>query len=111
MAQKVQILLIDDLDNGQADETVRFALDGVTYEIDLSTQNAASLRTALEQYIGAGRRISSGPGRRPSVPRPTSRAKEVKEIRAWAQDNGYDINARGRVPENVREAYARAHQE
>lgn len=110
MAQKVQILLIDDLDNGEADETVHFALDGVNYEIDLSTQNASALRAAFEQYVSAGRKIPSGPGRRASTPRVPSRAKEVKEIRAWAQANGYDVNARGRVSENVREAYAKAHQ-
>ena len=40
MARKVQVLLVDDLDGGAADETVSFALDGASYEIDLSSDNA-----------------------------------------------------------------------
>ena len=40
MAQKVQVLLVDDLDGGEATETVAFSLDGTTYEIDLSSDNA-----------------------------------------------------------------------
>lgn len=50
MAQKVQVLLVDDLDGGEADETVTFALDGKTYEIDLTTTNADKLRGLLEPY-------------------------------------------------------------
>ena len=46
MAQKVQVILVDDIDGGAADETVSFSLDGVSYEIDLSTKNAASFRDA-----------------------------------------------------------------
>jgi hypothetical protein len=52
MAQQVQTLLIDDLDGGEAEETVRFGLDGTEYEIDLSAKNADALRKALAWYIG-----------------------------------------------------------
>ncbi|NED92620.1 Lsr2 family protein, partial [Streptomyces sp. SID11233] len=55
-AQKVQVLLVDDLDGGEADETVTFALDGKSYEIDLTTANADKLRGLLEDYIKSGRR-------------------------------------------------------
>lgn len=56
MAQKVQVLLVDDLDGGEADETVTFALDGKTYEIDLTTANADKLRGLLDPYLKGGRR-------------------------------------------------------
>ena len=66
MAQKVQVLLVDDVDGGKADETVQFGLDGVSYEIDLSSKNAAKLRDALAGYVGEARRVASrGRRRRP----------------------------------------------
>ncbi|MGB6149487.1 MAG: Lsr2 family protein, partial [Mycolicibacter algericus] len=71
MAKKVTVTLIDDFDGeGAADETVEFGLDGVTYEIDLSTKNATKLRSDLKKWADAGRRVGGrrrrgdGPGRR-----------------------------------------------
>jgi hypothetical protein len=66
MAQKVQTLLIDDLDGGQADGTLRFGLDGTDYEIDLSAKHAETLRKALAPYLDAARRTPSSAARRPS---------------------------------------------
>jgi hypothetical protein len=60
MAQKVQVVLVDDLDNGPADETVTFSLDGVSYEIDLSHDNAAKLRDVLATYVGHARPVAVG---------------------------------------------------
>lgn len=103
MAQRVEILLIDDIDETPADEKVRFALDGNNYEIDLSSENAAKLREALAPYVAAGRRAS---GRRPRTT--TSSGTSATEIRAWATSNGYEISARGRVPSHIRRAYEAA---
>ncbi|MER6911054.1 Lsr2 family protein [Streptomyces sp. NPDC000594] len=109
MAQKVQVLLVDDLDGGEADETVTFALDGKTYEIDLTTANADKLRNLLEPYAKNGRRTggraSSGRGKGRAA---ASGNKDTAEIRAWAKANGYEVNDRGRVPATVREAYEKA---
>ena len=63
MAKETITRLIDDLDRSEADETVKFGLDGVQYEIDLSTKNATKLREALKPYIKAGTRIGRFPGR------------------------------------------------
>lgn len=109
MAQKVQVLLVDDLDGGEADETVTFALDGKTYEIDLNTANADKLRGALEDFVKAGRRT----GGRSASARGKVRAASVgspdtAKIRAWAKENGYNVNDRGRVPADIREAYEKA---
>lgn len=114
MAQKVQILLVDDIDGGQASETVEFGLDGVTYEIDLSDTNARALRDQLAYYISEGRRVSGR--RRAAGGRAGGRSRSgggteatAAEIREWARANGHDVPDRGRVSAEVKEAYAAAH--
>ncbi len=104
MAQRVQIVLEDDFDGGPGDETVTFGLDGVEYVIDLSAGNARKLREALSPWIANARKIG---GRRRSAPAGTS-GSDAAAIRTWAQENGIEVNARGRVPAEVREAYAKS---
>lgn len=106
MAQRVEIILEDDIDGGKATETVTFGLDGVTYEIDLNDKNAAALRDALAGYVGAGRRVA---GRRSSGSSSSrSSSGELAKIRAWARANGHDVSDRGRISKKVRDAYAKA---
>ncbi|CAL9301398.1 MULTISPECIES: Lsr2 family protein [Streptomyces] len=106
MAQKVQVLLVDDLDGGEADETVTFALDGKTYEIDLTTANADKLRSLLEPYTKSGRRTGGRTaGGRGKGRASASGSPDTAKIRAWAKENGYPVNDRGRVPAEVRQAY------
>lgn len=107
MAQKVQITLVDDIDGKAADENVRFGLDGVNYEIDLSDAHAQELRSALELYIRSGRRAGgrAAKGRPAAVP---VRNNEVGLIRAWARENGFDVHDRGRIQADIREAYYKA---
>ena len=109
MAQKVNIVLVDDIDGSEATETVSFGLDGTTYEIDLNDKNAAGLRDALATYVGHGRKVGAAPrrGRRPSAA--ASNGPSAKEIRDWARANGHDVPDRGRVSAEVREAYDKAH--
>ncbi|MET9697180.1 Lsr2 family protein [Streptomyces sp. NPDC006529] len=108
MAQKVQVLLVDDLDGGEADETVTFALDGKTFEIDLTTANAEKLRGLLEPYVKGGRRTggrAATAGRAKGRTAATSGNPDTAEIRAWAKAKGLSVNDRGRVPSEIREAY------
>ncbi len=107
MAQKVQVLLVDDIDEGKADETVQFSLDGVSYEIDLSSKNAAKLRDALAGYVGVARRVGSRGGRRRGRARSSDNGS-AREVREWARANGYQVSDRGRVPAEVTEAYRAA---
>jgi hypothetical protein len=109
MAQKVHIVLEDDLDGSPATETVSFGLDGKTYEIDLNDKNAASLRDALATYVGHARKVSSGSrrGRRSSAS--SGAGHSAKEVRDWARSNGYKVPDRGRIPGDVREAFEAAH--
>jgi len=106
MAQKVQVVLLDDIDGGPADETVTFSLDGVAYEIDLSAANAAKLREAMAPWIGGARRVG-GRTRTTAVRRGTTRSSGGKntEIREWARANGYSVSDRGRIPAEVKAAF------
>ena len=106
MAQRVNVVLVDDLDGNDADETVTFGLDGVDYEIDLSKKNADGLRSQLGQYIDAGRKVG---GRKRKGQRAAGGGTAAADIRQWARDNGWDVPDRGRVSAEVREAYAAAH--
>jgi hypothetical protein len=112
MAQRVQVILEDDLDGSQADETVLFGLDGAEYEVDLSTENAQALRDALAPWVGVARR-TGGRRKRAAVtaPRPAENGSgaNTSDIRAWAQENGYEVSSRGRVSAEVRDAYDKAH--
>ena len=105
MAQKVHIVLIDDIDQSDAEETVTFGLDGKEFAIDLNKKNARSLRDALAPYVAHARPVS---GRRPPRSRQGRRRRAPSEIRAWARENGFDVPERGRVAAEVREAYAAA---
>ena len=110
MAQKVNIVLVDDIDGNDADETVSFALDGKEYEIDLNSANAQKLRDALAPFVGHARRASGGrAGGRGRRSRSDSSGASPAEIREWARQNGWDVPDRGRVAAEVREAYAAAH--
>jgi hypothetical protein len=113
MAQRVNVVLVDDIDGSDAAETVVFALDGVDYEIDLSEEHANDLRNALSVYVGHARRTGGRrrSGRRAAVASTPADASgpSAAEVRAWARENGMDVPERGRVSAEVREAYAAAH--
>lgn len=109
MAQRVNVVLVDDLDGKDADETVTFALDGVDYEIDLNEANAAALRGALAPYLEAGRRVGGRRRRGQRVAAGGDGGPSASDIRQWARDNGWDVPERGRVSAEVRQAYAAAH--
>lgn len=105
MAQKVQVTLIDDVDGSRADETVTFALDGVTYEIDLTTTHATELRDALASWVGHARKV----GGRTVAKAPARRQRGVSDaqaIRDWAKANGHQVSERGRISAEVRAAFA-----
>jgi Lsr2 len=125
MAQKVQVILVDDVDGGEAAETVSFALDGVSYEIDVSEENAEALREALAPWVGHARRVGgrSGGGRARSTSSSggSSRSRgsssggggggrhDLSDVRSWARENGYQVSDRGRVSSEVITAYEKAH--
>jgi hypothetical protein len=105
MAQQIQTLFVDDIDGGEAAGTVRFALDGVDYEIDLSNEHTDELHSTLGKYIGHARKVagtrrsSRGAGRR------TANAVDTHKVRDWAKEQGMEIKDRGRVPATIVEQY------
>jgi len=105
MAQKVQVLLVDDLDGGEAEETVSFGIDGATYEIDLSGENAAKLRAALEPFIKAARKAPTKRGATRSKQRSTLSRERSAEFRAWARAAGKQVSERGRIPQAIMDEY------
>ena len=119
MAQQVDVRYVDDIDGSDASGTVSFALDGRSYEIDLSDDNAAKLRDSLASFVAAARRAGGTSGtRRGRTQRSTpdsddaparSNREETAAIRAWARENGHEVSERGRIPKAVVQAYQSAH--
>ena len=121
MSRRTVIMLTDDLDGGDADETVSFSIDGIFYEIDLSEKNAGKMRGALEKYMGVARRMPKNhvpgqrrgaPPRMPYVPaqagpaRPAVTDKEQnRAIREWAAGKGLVVSDRGRIKQEIVDRY------
>jgi hypothetical protein len=112
VAQKIQTLFIDDIDGGAAEGTVRFALDGTEYEIDLNAKHSDELRSAIGKYVtharkvgGSARRAGRAAGR---AGRGAGSSLNTTEIRNWAREQGYDIKDRGRVPADLVAKYQAA---
>ena len=109
VAQRVEVVLVDDVDGGQADETVQFALDGVSYEIDLNEANATALREAFAVWVGHARRLSARSSSRKSAGRRSPASGDTAAMRAWAKDQGMAVSDRGRISAEVKAAYEAAH--
>ena len=107
MAQKVQVLLVDDITGAEAAETVLFSLDGVSYEIDLTVGNAKKLRDDLSGWVGHARR--SG-GRKSSrrAGGAGARRGDLGAVREWARNNGHKVSDRGRISADILAAYDKA---
>lgn len=119
MAQVTKVQLVDDLDGSEAAESVSFALDGSSYEIDLNADNASAFRETFMQYVAAGRKLG---GRTRSNPAPAERPARAagrrtrpegepdpKEVRAWAESQGIEVSKRGRVPANLMAQFSAGH--
>ncbi|GAB2471759.1 histone-like nucleoid-structuring protein Lsr2 [Xylanimonas ulmi] len=111
MVQKTQVMLFDDIDGAEADETVTFALDGVSFEIDLTAAHASELREALATWIGHARKSGgrAAPVSRGGARRTTADRAQLAKIREWARDNGFKVSDRGRIAAEVVTAFEAAH--
>jgi Lsr2 len=111
MAQKVQIILLCDLDDGNvgAQETVLFSLGNSAYEVDVCAKHAQQIRDGLQPFVANARKTSSAASsnRRPS--RPATGREQTASIRSWAKDHGIQVNDRGRIPASVIKEYEGAH--
>lgn len=130
MAQRTIVTYTDDLDGSDANDTVKFSLDGTDFEIDLSDTNEQKLRDALAPFVGAGRKVKAKRGRKSTGGSETvakaAGGSETKKsgsgnsataakrahnqaVRTWARENGWDVPNRGRVAKEIVEAYEVAH--
>ena len=103
MAQKVTVILEDDLTGGPAKQTVRFGFDGSDYEIDLNAKNAAAFGKQLAPYLEHARKAGRAQTRRAG--RATACRQRSGDIRAWAREQGLAVSERGRIPASVAEQY------
>src|SRR3954447_25062185 len=113
MAQRTHTLLADHVDGSEATETLRFALDGVEYEIDLNERHARELREAVSLFVDAARRVGGGPSRSAARASGSPAARRdpdrTRAIRVWAAENGHRVSERGPIPDTVITAYEASH--
>lgn len=108
MAQKVRYVLISDLSGetriGENSQTIKFGFLGVDYEVDLSQVESDEFARAMEKYINSARRVG---GRRQSGSQATGSTNRARlaKIREWARENGMKVSSRGRITQNVVDAY------
>jgi hypothetical protein len=108
MARKVEMKLVDDIDGGTADETLKFGVDGTSYEIDVNAKHAEELRASLAKFILSARRVGRGgvvaSRARAAAPARNDRAQN-QAIREWAKRKKIELSDRGRIPRTIVEQY------
>jgi len=102
--QKKVVVLVDDRDGSVAKQTISFAFKGVSYEIDLSDQNAEQFERDIEPWISAARRVGGRLNSRRAVPCGDAEAKSVR-VRRWAREKGIELSDRGRIPSAIIEQF------
>lgn len=116
MAQRTQVVLTDDVDGSEATQTISFAFQGVSYEIDLNDDHASALEESFSDWISSARKV--GPGRSGKTRRTVSAAssegsagggKDPNEVRSWLRSNGHVVADRGRISATLLEEYDKAH--
>ena len=112
MVRTTTVQLTDDIDGSQAAESVSFAIDGRSYEIDLSTEHADRLRHSLARFVAAARRAGrvDASSRRGQRRHRRPQGGDSRAVRAWASENGMPVSRRGRVPQAVVDQYTSAQQ-
>jgi len=108
MATRIVTELHDDLDGSDATQTVRFALDGIEYEIDLSDRNANRFRDTFEEFVGHARKVGEGRGGKPATSARGDKS-QIGRMREWLIEHGYDVSNRGRIPSWLQQVYHDRH--
>lgn len=107
MAKKTIVTVVDDVDGAELGEdfqTVKFSIGSTDYEFDTSPENAEKFYNTLDEYVKVSRKLARNgkPYRRTNLGRSKT---ELQAIRKWAQENGYTVSDRGRIPQEVQDAY------
>ena len=115
MAQKVITEFIDDIDGSPAERTFTFAVDGINYEIDLSTDNIAEFASAIGGFIESARKVKGSKNsdarraRSTGVEGGRQSREHTQAVREWARQHGHNISTRGRIPASIQQAFDQAH--
>jgi hypothetical protein len=111
VAQKIEVLLLCDLDDGDvgAEETLHFSLGNASYEVDVCGKHAQQLRGGLEPFAAHARKASPASSNRRRPARTAAGRDQTAGIRSWAKDQGIQVNNRGRIPASVVKEYKAAH--
>ncbi|WP_022902027.1 histone-like nucleoid-structuring protein Lsr2 [Humibacter albus] len=109
MAKKTTVILVDDIEDVEIEngngETVFFALDGISYEIDLNDKNAKALRDALKPFVDAGRRTARSTRGVASARASRSSKEDLGAVREWLRSHGHTVSDRGRIPASLMDEY------
>jgi len=108
LATRIVTEVRDDLDGSDATQAVRFALDGVEYEIDLSERNANRFRQSIAEFVGHARKVSGRRDRKPDLSVGADMS-EAGPMRRWLMEYGYDVSERGRIPAWLQQVYHDRH--
>ena len=113
MARRTTVQMIDDVDgslikDGQG-ETVEFAVGGVNYTIDLNHKHANELFDQFAFWVEHAEKIGGRKTRRAGSAAPKKGRQNLQDVRTWAKDNGFAVSARGRISQEIQDAYDAAH--
>ena len=100
-------VLVDDMDGGDADATIAFAINGEGYSMDLSSKNADAFYAALDPWLSIATRNRAD--REASVNNHLVGVKQRAAIREWAVKQGIEVSSRGRIPQELADEYNRTH--
>lgn len=114
MARRTTVQMIDDVDgslikDGQG-ETVEFSVGGVSYSIDLNHKHANELYDQFAFWIEHAEKVGGRKTRRASGSGGSGKSRQnLSEVRAWAKENGFEVSTRGRISQEIQDAYDAAH--
>jgi hypothetical protein len=108
MAQRIQVLLIDDLDGSEASTSIHFSVEKTDYVIDLSDENADEFRTSMNKFVSAARKTDRGAREKPKRNGRISGEPSPADVRTWAESEGLAVNSRGRLKSGIVEQYLAA---
>jgi hypothetical protein len=107
-----RITVVDDIDGTEPAETVSFALEGVSYTIDLAEKQRTKLRSIMQPFLDHATRVGhahSAPKKSKSKSHSGGPDLHLNAVRDWANKNGYTVSYRGKVPQHVMDAFDAAH--